>query len=100
MPAVFISHSSRDREIAAEIKATVAKFGFEHVFLDFDPETGIGPGENWEKRLYRKSRAPRLRPGADARVGSIDLVPDRVRASPGVPGSPTCRARPSGCCAH
>src|SRR6266516_2067857 len=54
MPAIFISHTSFDREIAAEIKAWVEELGYENVFLDFDPAAGIGPGENWERRLYKE----------------------------------------------
>src|SRR5262249_2242008 len=50
----FISHSSHDRALSEEIKASVARLGFERVFLDFDLETGIGLGENWEKRLYEE----------------------------------------------
>ncbi|MBV8752390.1 MAG: SUMF1/EgtB/PvdO family nonheme iron enzyme [Hyphomicrobiales bacterium] len=54
MPAIFISHSSRDNAIADEIKAWLAAdpLGFERVFLDFDKDTGIGAGDDWEKRLY------------------------------------------------
>ena len=52
MPAVFISHSSLDQKDADDIKASLSRLGFERVFLDFDKETGIGAGENWEKRLY------------------------------------------------
>src|SRR5262245_22477314 len=54
MPAIFISHSSLDGKIADDIKATLARLGFDRVFLDFDKETGIGAGENWEKRLYEE----------------------------------------------
>src|SRR5499433_397473 len=54
MPAIFISHSSRDPKVADDIKSTLARLGFDRVFLDFDKETGIGAGENWEKRLYEE----------------------------------------------
>ena len=54
MPAIFISHSSLDTKVADDIKSTLAKLGFDRVFLDFDKETGIGAGENWEKRLYEE----------------------------------------------
>ena len=30
------------------------RLGFEHAFLDFDKETGLDIGENWEKRLYEE----------------------------------------------
>src|SRR5215813_11651675 len=54
MPAIFISHSSRDTKVADDIKSTLARLGFDRIFLDFDKETGIGAGENWEKRLYEE----------------------------------------------
>ena len=54
MPAIFISHSSLDLKEADEIKASLARMGFERVFLDFDKTSGIGAGENWEKRLYEE----------------------------------------------
>src|SRR5262245_15535193 len=52
MPAIFISHSSRDQKVSDDIKTALAKLGFERVFLDFDKDSGIGAGENWEKRLH------------------------------------------------
>ena len=54
MPAIFISHSSLDQQIANDVKTTLDQFGFEHVFLDFDKVTGFDAGENWEKRLYEE----------------------------------------------
>src|SRR5258705_13889122 len=54
MPAIFISHSGLDQQIANDVKAALEPFGFEQVFLDFDKETGIDAGENWEKRLYEE----------------------------------------------
>ena len=54
MPAIFISHSSLDQKVSDEIKASLAKLGFEQVFLDFDKDSGIGAGENWERRLYEE----------------------------------------------
>ena len=52
MPAIFISHSSTDRDAAAQICAELDRLNFEKVFLDFDPARGIPLGENWEKTLY------------------------------------------------
>ena len=54
MPAIFISHSSLDQQIANDVKTALDQFGFEHVFLDFDKATGFDAGENWEKRLYEE----------------------------------------------
>ena len=57
MPAIFISHSSLDQRVADEIKASLARLGFERVFLDFDKDTGLGAGDNWEQRLYEEQAA-------------------------------------------
>ena len=54
MPAIFISHSSRDQALANDITSSLKGLGYEEVFLDFDTETGIGAGEDWEKTLYQK----------------------------------------------
>ena len=54
MPAIFISHSSLDPKEADDIKSSLARLGFERIFLDFDKATGIDAGENWEKRLYEE----------------------------------------------
>jgi len=44
MARIFISHSSRDDEAAARMKAWLASQGFENAFLDKDRTTGIPPG--------------------------------------------------------
>src|SRR4051794_11754480 len=54
MPASFISHSSLDEAVSGSVLAELAKLGFERVFLDFDEDSGIGAGDNWEKRLYEE----------------------------------------------
>jgi len=54
MARIFISHSSRDEEVAAGMKAWLGRQGFETTFLDFDKVTGIPPGADWEKTLYRE----------------------------------------------
>jgi WD40 repeat protein len=54
MARIFISHSSRDDDAAARMKAWLASQGFETTFLDFDKTTGIPPGADWEKTLYRE----------------------------------------------
>src|ERR1700750_946061 len=54
MPAIFISHSSLDGPVSDTMKAELGKLGFEQVFLDFDKDSGIGAGENWERRLYEE----------------------------------------------
>jgi hypothetical protein len=54
VPAIFISHSSRDQKVADDITTALKHLGFEEVFLDFDKDTGIGAGADWEKTLYEK----------------------------------------------
>jgi WD40 repeat protein len=54
MARIFISHSSRDNEAAARIETWLKSQGFETTFLDFDKTTGIPPGADWEKTLYRE----------------------------------------------
>jgi TIR domain len=54
MARIFISHSSADNDQAAQMKAWLASAGFESAFLDKDKTTGIPPGANWERTLYRE----------------------------------------------
>jgi hypothetical protein len=52
MAAIFVSHSSRDNDLAKQMKTWLAGQGYEQVFMDFDKHTGIQLGEHWERRLY------------------------------------------------
>jgi WD40 repeat protein len=54
--AIFISHSSKDQEPAAAMKAWLEAQGHSSLFLDFDPDAGIRAGSDWEQTLYRKLR--------------------------------------------
>jgi TIR domain len=54
MARIFISHSSADNDQAAQMKAWLASAGFESTFLDKDKTTGIPPGADWERTLYRE----------------------------------------------
>jgi TIR domain len=54
MARIFISHSSRNNDAADRMKAWLASQGFENAFLDKDKTTGIPPGADWEKTLYRE----------------------------------------------
>lgn len=54
MARIFVSHSSRDSAVAAEIKAWLSSQGFDNVFLDIDKHSGIPPGANWERKLYQE----------------------------------------------
>ncbi len=57
MSAIFISHSSKDNEVAIELANHLALQHHHSVFLDLDPEKGIVAGQSWERTLYRKLRA-------------------------------------------
>jgi hypothetical protein len=45
---VFLSHSSRDNEAAARMKAWLEAQHFEVTFLDFDKHAGPLPCAEWE----------------------------------------------------
>lgn len=59
MSAIFISHSSKDNDFAAQIAAWLKQRSFSWLFLDFDPQFGIPAGRNWERELYRQLRVCR-----------------------------------------
>ena len=54
MARIFISHSSRDNDAADRMMAWLASQGFENALLDKDKTTGIPPGGDWERTLYRE----------------------------------------------
>jgi len=54
MARIFISQSGHDNDAAARMKTWLASQGFENVFLDKDPKSGVPPGADWEKTLYRE----------------------------------------------
>ncbi|MEX2556634.1 MAG: TIR domain-containing protein [Actinomycetota bacterium] len=56
MASFFISHSSRDNSVAADLRRWLQEQGFSSLFLDFDPEDGIPPGRRWEEELYSELR--------------------------------------------
>ena len=55
MAKVFVSHASKDRELADEVHGWLTGDGHE-VFLDHHPDGGIAVGEAWEQRLYERLR--------------------------------------------
>lgn len=57
MSALFLSHSSRDDALAAQVRGWLEAGGYRSVFLDFDPERGIPAGRRWEQELYDRLRA-------------------------------------------
>ena len=56
MASIFISHSSRDNDVAERVRGRLGQAGFESIFLDFDPENGIPAGRRWEDELYSELR--------------------------------------------
>ena len=81
MPAIFISHSSLDQKVADDIKASLARLGFEQVFLDFDKDNRDRRRRELGEAALRGTVAlPRRHPGADAELARLDLVPHRTRA--------------------
>ncbi len=59
MSAIFISHSSRDNDVARRVEERLAAEGHRSVFLDFDPDQGFPAGVEWEKVLFKKLQASR-----------------------------------------
>ena len=51
MARIFISHSSRNNDKAVEMRDWLAANGWDDVFLDLDPQSGIAPGELWQQAL-------------------------------------------------
>src|SRR5262245_20440614 len=56
MSTIFIGHSSKDNHSAQRIADHLALQGHKSVFLDFNPDAGIGAGMDWERELYAKLR--------------------------------------------
>ena len=54
MARVFISHSSKDADEATRLVEWLRQQGFDGAFLDFDKYSGIPPGADWERTLYRE----------------------------------------------
>ena len=54
MARVFISHASKDAEEASRLLEWLKAQGFDGVFLDLDQYSGIPPGTDWERTLYRE----------------------------------------------
>jgi hypothetical protein len=53
MASIFLTHSSQDNEVALDLSHRLKELGFESLFLDFDPDSGIEAGRDWERELYR-----------------------------------------------
>jgi len=55
MARVFVSHSSTDAALVAEVHRWLVDDGHE-VFLDQNLCAGIAAGEEWERRLHERLR--------------------------------------------
>jgi hypothetical protein len=53
MSAIFISHSSKDNEAAAQLRTLLESQGYASLFLDFDPEVGIPAGRRFSGMMHR-----------------------------------------------
>jgi hypothetical protein len=59
MASIFLSHSSQDNEVAGELSRRLREDGYDSLFLDFDPDSGIKAGRDWERELYRNLKLAR-----------------------------------------
>jgi hypothetical protein len=50
--ALFVSHSSHDKEVTARLVERLQQAGYAALFLDFSPEVGIPAGRHWQRELY------------------------------------------------
>jgi hypothetical protein len=51
MSRIFISHSSLNNAEAIHLRDWLATNGWDDVFLDLDPHSGLAPGERWQEAL-------------------------------------------------
>jgi WD40 repeat protein len=56
MANIFLSHSSQDNDVAGDVSRRLKEHGYDSLFLDFDPDSGIKAGHDWERELYRNLR--------------------------------------------
>ncbi|MEE9336572.1 MAG: toll/interleukin-1 receptor domain-containing protein, partial [Methylococcaceae bacterium] len=56
MSKIFISHASQDNQAALSLRDWLLSNGFDEVFLDLDPETGIKAGDRWQETLLAACR--------------------------------------------
>jgi hypothetical protein len=56
MASLFVSYSSQDAQIKAELVRRLRDEGFTALFVDLDPESGILAGQAWERELYARMR--------------------------------------------
>jgi hypothetical protein len=59
LSAIFLSHSSADKDATLQIHGWLESQGYQSTFLDFDPAKGVPAGRDWERELYAQLRASR-----------------------------------------
>jgi WD40 repeat protein len=59
LASIFLSHSSQDNEVAGDLSRRLKEHGYDSLFLDFDPDSGIKAGRDWERELYRNLKLAR-----------------------------------------
>jgi hypothetical protein len=53
MSSIFISYSSKDRSAAEEMYKRLTEKGYQSPFLDYQADSGIRAGADWERELYQ-----------------------------------------------
>jgi hypothetical protein len=53
MGQIFISHSSENNTQAEAMRDWLTAHGWDDVFLDLDPSTGVSPGQHWREELRK-----------------------------------------------
>ncbi len=53
MARIFLSHSSLNNPEAIAVREWLSSEGWDDVFLDLDPDTGLKAGERWQEALKR-----------------------------------------------
>jgi hypothetical protein len=56
MAAIFISHSTKDNAEADAMGVWLDRQGHKSYFIDYDEQSGIGSGTQWEQVLYQRLR--------------------------------------------
>lgn len=56
MSTLFVSYSTKDREISERVFSGLVELGYQPPFRDDHPSSGIPAGSEWEAELYRKLR--------------------------------------------
>lgn len=59
MTTIFISHSSKDKAWAEEVREALRGRGYQSLFLDSHPDDGIHAGAKWEQTLWQRLRQSR-----------------------------------------